>query len=180
MAPLDLARLANMDFIGSLASNRLPLCLLQLTEEVEINQVTYVVTRDTWGFEGPDPRPFPERLIDYFKLNGNLLYEDVQKAAYQADRTVIHMPKKIALDAPASQEQAWSAWLLADAARQAIKETDDRNIHVKLPALPAVSAISNKFTWLTSFLSENRPSWTPCFYASAVSPSLLRSPKEMK
>jgi hypothetical protein len=135
MAPLDLARLANMEFIGSLLTDRLPFRLLQSPELVEIDDVKYIVTRDTWAFAGPDLRSFGERLIDCFQFTGNLFYQDIKKAAYEADRTYLHSGSEgqFFSDAPISQELAWSSWLLADAARQAINEHDDQNIHVKLP-----------------------------------------------
>jgi hypothetical protein len=138
MAPLDLVRLANMDFIGSLTGNRLAFRLLQTPELVEINEAHYLVTRDIWGLAGPDPRSFAERLIECFQFTGNLFYQDVKVAAYQADRIYRHpqTDSQFFSDAPISQEQAWSAWFLADAARQAINEKDDQNVHVKLPTLP--------------------------------------------
>ena len=154
MAPLDLARLANMDFIDSLTGNRLAFGLLQSPELVELNNVKYIVTRDTWGLAGPDPRDFSERLIDCFKFTGNLFYQDVKKAAYQADRIVLHLPKKFFNEAPVSQEKAWSAWLLADAARQVIKDDDDQNIHVKLPALSAVTALFLRKGHMANILLE--------------------------
>lgn len=136
MAPLDLARLASMDFVGSLTGNRLAFRLLQSPELVQFDKVDYLITRDTWGFSGPDTRSFPVRLIDCFKFTGNLYYQEVKVAAFQADRIYLHLPKKwpnnFFPDAPVSQELAWSAWLLADAARQAIMDTDDEKIHVKL------------------------------------------------
>jgi hypothetical protein len=183
MAPLDLARLANMDFVGSLTGNRLAFRLLQSPELIVLNNVKYIVTRDTWGLAGPDPRDFAERLIDCFKFTGNLFYQDVKMAAYQADRIVLHLPKKFFNEAPVSQEKAWSAWLLADAARQVLKDDDDQNIHVKHPALSAVTALSEKVTWLTSFLSENRP-WLMLSYSASVaslsSPRFLKAMKSRK
>ena len=169
-----------MDFIGSLTGNRFPFRLLQSPELVELNNEKYIVTRDTWGLAGPDTRDFAERLIDCFQFTGKLFYQDVRKAAYHADQVVLHLPKKFFNEAPVSQEQAWSAWLLADAARQAIEETDDKNIHVKLPALPTVTAFSRKVTWLTSFLSENRPWLTLSYFVSVASLSSLHSLREMK
>jgi len=142
MAPLNLAILAEMDFIGSLTGNRLPFRLLQSPEHVRFHKVDFVVTRDTWGISGPDTRSFEDRLLDCFSFTGNLYYQDAKTAAYHADRLYIHLPEKWPTksfpEAPLVQELAWAAWLLADAARQAIRETDDANIHVKLPTSPFV------------------------------------------
>jgi hypothetical protein len=133
MAPLDLSRLASMDFVGSLTGDRLAFRLLQSPELVQIDKIDYIITRDTWGFAGPDTRSFSVRLMDCFKFTGNLFYQEAKVAAFQADRIYLRLPKKFFNEAPVSQEQAWSAWLLADAARQAIKETDNENIRVTLP-----------------------------------------------
>ncbi len=133
MAPFDLARLSNMDFIGCLTGNRLAFRLLQSPELVQIDKVDYMITRDTWGFAGPDTRSFAERLMDCFKFTGSLFYQDVRVAAFQADRIYLQTPKKFFNEATVSQEQAWSAWLLADAARQAVKKADDKKVHVKFP-----------------------------------------------
>jgi hypothetical protein len=146
MAPLDLARLTNIDFIGSLTGNRLAFRLLQSPELVEIDKVDYLVTRDIWGLADPDPRSFPERLIECFQFTGNLFYQDVKVAAFQAD-WIYRYPQtegQFFSNAPVSQELAWSAWLLADAARQAINEKDSQNVQVKLPVLPTVIAFSWK------------------------------------
>lgn len=181
MAPLDLARLSGKDFIGSLTGNRLAFRLLQSPELVEIDKVDYLITRDIWGLAGPDPRSFAERLIECFQFTGNLFYQDVKVAAFQADRIYRH-PRtegQFFSDAPISQEQAWSAWLLSDAARQAINDKDDQKIHVKLPTLSTITAFSGKGTWLTSFLSENRPWLMLSYFASAASLSLPLFPKAM-
>jgi hypothetical protein len=127
-----LAFISSMDFISCLSGSRLAFRLLQKPERVHLLGEKFLVKNDHWAFACPDPRDFTQRLIDCFQFNSFMFYAKVKEAACMADYLALSQPAKFFNEAPISQEQAWSAWFIADVACEVTTVKDGAQIHVKL------------------------------------------------